>query len=148
MTSRLPPSRRVEFPIAERFASRWADNDVYGHMNNAAYYGFIDSAVNRFMIARAGIDIHAGPLIALVVETGCRFHQPLAFPQEIVVAMKVARLGTSSVTWHVGLFDAGTRAEDEASADAHFTHVLVDRETRRPQPWPDAMRNALASAMG
>ena len=148
MTTRPPPSRRVEFAIAETFASRWADNDVYGHINNAAYYGFIDSAVNRYMIASAGIDIHAGPLIALVVETGCRFHHPLAFPQDIEVAMKVARLGTSSVTWHVGLFHAPAATSAVAAADASFTHVLVDRTTRRPTPWPDPMRDALTSAMG
>lgn len=148
MSTRPPPSRRGEFPVTETFASRWADNDVYGHINNAAYYGFIDSAVNRFMIARAGIDIHAGPLIALVVETGCRYHQPLAFPQAVEVAMKVMRVGTSSVRWHAGLFEAPAGYGDPAAADAHFTHVLVDRATRRPSAWPDAMRDALTSAMG
>ncbi len=81
------PSLRSRFPAAYVLATRWADNDVYGHINNAAYYGLIDSAVNRFMIARAGIDIHAGPLIALVVETGCRYHSALAFPQDVEVAL-------------------------------------------------------------
>ncbi|MBJ3777691.1 acyl-CoA thioesterase [Acuticoccus mangrovi] len=148
MALRLPPTRRSDFPLSETIASRWADNDIYGHLNNAAYYGFIDTAVNRYMIARAGIDIHAGPLIALVVETGCRYHRELHFPQNIEVAMKVARLGTSSVTWYVALFEAPAGTTTEAAADAHFTHVLVDRITRRPTPWPDPMRDALAGAMG
>ncbi|WP_108658758.1 acyl-CoA thioesterase [Acuticoccus kandeliae] len=148
MAARLPPSRRADYPLCETIASRWADNDVYGHVNNAAYYTLIDSAVNRYMIVRAGVDIHSGPLIALVVETGCRFHHPLTFPQHIDIAMKVARLGVSSVTWHIALFESPAGAQSPAAADAHFTHVLVDRATRRPEPWPDPMRDALTAAMG
>lgn len=147
MSGRPPPSIRSQFPVGEVIASRWADNDVYGHINNAAYYGFIDTAVNRFMIARTGVDIHAGAVIALVVETGCRYHEALAFPQDIEVGLVVARLGTTSVTWHAGLFSSPAALDQPAAADAHFTHVLVDRATRRPTPWPDAMRDCLMSAM-
>lgn len=139
---------RADFPLAYTLSTRWADNDIYGHVNNAAYYGLIDTAVNRFMISRAGIDIHAGPLIALVVETGCRFHASIAFPQEIDVALKVGRLGNTSVTWQAGLFGSPAAPEDRAAADAHFVHVLVDRTTRRPVPWTDTMRSALVAAVG
>ncbi|MEM0908664.1 MAG: thioesterase family protein [Pseudomonadota bacterium] len=145
---RKQPSARSAFPISLVLQSRWADNDIYGHINNAAYYGLIDTAVNRFMIAKAGMDMHVGPRIGLVVETGCRYHKPLAFPDDIEVALKVARLGNTSVTWTVGLFVAPAGPDSVACADAHFTHVLVDRATRRPAPWPDTMRNALTSAMG
>lgn len=146
--SRQPPSLRSAFPVAITLASRWSDNDVYGHINNAAYYGLIDTAVNRYMIARAGLDIHAGPVIALVVETGCRYHGPLAFPDEIEVAIKVARIGTTSVTWTAALFAAPATPDTPAAADAHFTHVLVERVSRQPTPWPDRMRDALIAAMG
>ncbi|MCF3931936.1 acyl-CoA thioesterase [Acuticoccus sp. M5D2P5] len=148
MVSHPVPSRRADYALCETIASRWADNDVYGHVNNAAYYTMIDSAVNRYMIARAGIDIHSGPFIALVVETGCRFHHPLHFPQNIEIAIKVARIGLSSATWHVALFEAPAAPETSAAADAHFTHVLVDRATRQATPWPDRMRDALSAAMG
>lgn len=147
MTQRQPPSRRSHYKVAEVIASRWADNDIYGHINNAAYYSFLDTAVNRFMIGKAGIDIHNGALIALVVETGCRYHEALAYPCDVEVGLQVARLGNSSVTWHGALFAAPAAPDALAAADAHFTHVLVDRETRRPTPWPDAMRDCLMSAM-
>lgn len=148
MANRVPPTRRADYPIAEAVTSRWTDNDVYGHINNAAYYTFLDTAVNRFMIARAGIDLHAGALIALVVETGCRFHEALAFPSDVEVGLRVARLGTTSVTWHAAFFAAPAAPGDAAAADAHFTHVLVDRASRVPTPWPDAMRDCLMTAMG
>ena len=148
MSSRPMPTLRSAFVICERLTTRWADNDVYGHINNAAYYGLIDTAVNRYMLSTAGMDIDAGPVIGLVVETGCRYHEPLAFPQDVDVALKVARLGTTSVTWQVGLFSAPAEPNASAAADAHFTHVLVDRVNRRPTPWPDGMRDALTAAMG
>ena len=94
------------------------------------------------------LDIHNGPVIALVVETGCRYHAPLAFPDDVEVALKVARIGTSSVTWMAALFGAPAGEGATAAADAHFTHVLVARDNRRPTPWPDPMRDALVAAMG
>ena len=148
MAARPSPSLSSVYPVFERVGTRWADNDIYGHVNNAVYYTLIDTAVNRFMISRAGLDIHSGPVIGLVVESGCRFHAPLSFPGEVIVGLKVARLGTSSVTWHAGIFADPMADGDAAAADAHFTHVLVDRTDRRPTPWPDTMRDALASALG
>lgn len=148
MTERLPPARRAGFFVSETIATRWADNDVYGHVNNAAYYGFVDTAVNRFLISRAGLDFRDGPVICLVVETGLRYHAALAYPQEIEVALRVERIGTSSVTWRVGLFAAPAEPSDPCAAEGHFVHVLVDRQSRRPVAWPPAMRAALAAAAG
>jgi len=146
MQHRPPPATRAGFFVSQSIATRWADNDVYGHVNNAAYYGFVDTAVNRFLIARAGLDFHAGPTIALVVETGLRYHAPLAYPQEIEVALAVERLGRTSVTWRVGLFAAPAGEEEPCAAEGHFVHVCVDRESRRPVPWPAPMRAALEAA--
>jgi acyl-CoA thioester hydrolase len=121
--------------------TRWADNDVYGHVNNVAYYGYFDTAVNRLLIERCGLDIHGGPVIGLVVETGCRYHAPVAFPDALEVGIAVERLGRTSVAYALGVF----RAKEERSvADGRFVHVYVDRASRRPVPLPDAMRSALA----
>ena len=120
--------------------TRWADNDIYGHVNNAAYYGFFDTAVNCFLIDQAGLDIHAGTVIGLVVETGCNYFAPLAYPQTIETGLRVARIGSSSVQYELGLFAKG---ESEPAAQGRFVHVYVDRETRRPVALPDAMRSAL-----
>ncbi|MFT6461277.1 MAG: acyl-CoA thioester hydrolase, partial [Maricaulis maris] len=122
-----------------------ADNDIYGHINNAAYYGFFDTAVNCFLIEEAGLDIHAGAVIGLVVETGCNYFAPLAFPETVEAGVRVARLGNSSVSFEIGLFRQG---EDDPAAQGRFVHVYVDRDTRRPVPLPDAMRVALAGIAG
>ena len=132
--------KREDFVWFDRIATRWMDNDVYGHVNNVVYYSFFDTAVNRFLIEKAGLDIHGGETIGLVVETACRYHAPLGFPVQIEAGVRVARIGNSSVRYDVGIFEAGAT---EAAADGHFVHVYVDREQRRPTPVPDGMRRAL-----
>lgn len=131
---------RNAYPRFRPIPTRWADNDIYGHVNNAAYYGFFDTAVNCFLIEEAGLDIHGGSVIGLVVETGCNYFAALAYPQTVEAGLRVARIGNSSVTYQIGLFREG---EDEPAAQGHFVHVYVDQDTRRPVSLPDAMRQAL-----
>lgn len=136
-----PQSSREDFPHGLTIPTRWMDNDVYGHVNNALYYAFFDTVINHYLIAEGGLDIHAGAVIGLAVETGCQFLQPIAFPQVVDARLRVARLGSSSVRYEVGLFIVGT---DDPAALGFFVHVFVDRITRRPTPIPDALRAALA----
>ncbi len=113
------------------------DNDIYGHLNNVVHYSLFDTAVNRTLIEAGLLDIHGGPVIGLVVESGCRYHAALAFPDVIAAGLRVGRLGRSSVRYEIGLF----RGDDaQAAAEGHFVHVHVDRETRRPVELPPAWR--------
>lgn len=120
--------------------TRWADNDIYGHVNNVAYYGYFDTIVNEYLIAEGALDIHKGAVIGLVVETGCRYFAPLEFPQKLEGALRVAKIGNSSVRYELAVFKEG---ESAPAAEGHFVHVYVDRETRRPAPLPDVFRKAL-----
>jgi acyl-CoA thioester hydrolase len=138
--SRRPPATRAEFAHFLAIPTRWMDNDAYGHVNNVVYYSFFDTAVNRFLIDRGVLRIDASPVIGLVVETGCRYHRPLAFPDAVEVGIRVAHLGTSSVRYELGVFREG---EDTAAAEGHFVHVYVDRETRKPAPLSAELRAAL-----
>jgi acyl-CoA thioester hydrolase len=116
------------------------DNDVYGHVNNVVYYSWFDTAVNATLIEKGVLDIHGGSTIGLVIETQCNYFAPLAFPQTIDAGIRVAKLGTSSVRYEVGLFAQG---EPLTAAKGHFVHVYVDRETRRPVPLPTALKTYL-----
>ncbi|MCY1406472.1 1,4-dihydroxy-2-naphthoyl-CoA hydrolase [compost metagenome] len=116
------------------------DNDVYGHVNNVNYYSYFDTVVNEYLIRAGVLDFERGETIGLVVETQCNYFQSLAFPEVIDAGLRVTRLGSSSVRYEVGLFRQG---EEEAAAQGHFVHVYVNRESRRPQPLPEAMRAAL-----
>ncbi len=120
------------------------DNDVYGHVNNVVYYSWFDTAVNAWLIEQGALDIHAGEVIGLVIETQCNYFAPLAFPQTIEAGLRVAHLGSSSVRYEVGLFAQG---EPLTAACGHFIHVYVDRQTRRPVPLPPSLKTVLQTAL-
>jgi acyl-CoA thioester hydrolase len=120
--------------------TRWRDNDVYGHMNNAVYYEYVDACVNHWIQASGTLPVPGGPVIGLVAETGCVFHAALGFPRSVEAGLAVSHIGNSSVRYEVGLFDQGGT---KAAAEAHFVHVYVDAESHRPVPIPDGFRAAL-----
>jgi acyl-CoA thioester hydrolase len=120
--------------------TRWSDNDLYGHINNTVYYSFFDTVVNRFLIEGGFLDLEQSEVIGLVVETGCRYAKPVAFPEAITAGLRVGHMGRSSVRYEVALF----RGEDDAAAaEGHFIHVYVDRASRRPTPLPEPLRALL-----
>lgn len=125
-----------------RLETRWLDNDVYGHINNVVYYGLFDTAVNRYLIETGALDIHQGTVIGLVVESGCRYFAPMAFPDIVQAGVGVTRVGNTSVSYQVGLF----RNDDvEPAAQGHFVHVYVDRQSRRPTSLPLRLREAVSA---
>jgi acyl-CoA thioester hydrolase len=131
---------RADFPHFLALATRWMDNDIYGHVNNVVYYSYFDTVVNEHLVRAGGLDIREGPTIGLVVETCCRFHRPLSFPGVVDAGLRVVRLGNSSVKYEIALFAAG---ENGPAATGYFVHVWVDRVTNRPTTVPDRIRAAL-----
>jgi acyl-CoA thioester hydrolase len=142
VSGREPPPARTAFRVFRTLATRWMDNDVYGHINNVAYYSYFDTAVNQALIEAGVLDPAGSPVIGLVVETGCRYFAPLSFPGPVEVGLAVERLGSSSVTYALGVFRPGAA---EAAAAGHFTHVYVDRHGRRPVAIPAGTRALLES---
>ena len=137
---RAVPSARTDFIHFVEITTRWMDNDVYGHVNNVVYYSFFDTAVNQFLIRQGALDIHSGSAIGLVVHSHCDYFAPLAFPCKVEAGIRVARAGSSSVQYDIGLFEAGAPS---SAARGQFVHVYVDRDSRRPQPLPAEIQRAL-----
>lgn len=139
--SRPRPPAREDYPYHRAIPTRWIDNDLYGHVNNVVYYVYFDTIIAQFLIEEGGLDPFAGGVVGIAVETGCRFHRPIRFPERVIAGLRVAHLGTSSVRYEVGIF----REDDEtAAADGHFVHVFVERDSQRPTPIPEPIRSALA----
>jgi acyl-CoA thioester hydrolase len=134
-----PPSRAA-FARFVPFATRWSDNDAYGHLNNVVYYALFDSAVNAILIEAGLLDPAASPVIGLVVESSCRFYSSLTYPEPAEVGVAVERLGRSSVSYRLAVFKAGAA---EAAAAGGYTHVYVERATNRPVPIPDGHRRLM-----
>lgn len=129
-----------DYPYTVEIATRWEDNDAYGHINNVVYYSFFDTAVNRYLIKEGKLDIHNGQIVGYVVSSQCQYVAPAAYPETIYVGLRVVKLGRSSVTYGLSVY-----AGDDRRRVAHgtFVHVFVDRKTDRAVEIPSELRDAL-----
>ena len=138
---RQAAAHRAGFPAFTDITTRWMDNDVYGHINNVVYYSFFDTAINEFLINSKFLEPRNSAVIGFVVETGCQYFRPIAFPDRVAAGIRVVHLGKSSVRYEVGIF---RNEEETASAQGHFVHVYVERGSNRPvAELPEPLREAL-----
>ena len=143
MPKRLPT--RAEYRFFLDIPTRWMDNDVYRHVNNVTYYSWFDTVVARFLLGSGAINLTDSPVIGVVVETLCRYHAPVAFPETVSAGLRVERLGNTSIRYGIAIFREG---EEAASAEGHFVHVYVDRATQtKPQPLPALLREAAVALL-
>jgi acyl-CoA thioester hydrolase len=140
MSERPARLSRSAFRIFRAIATRWMDNDAYGHVNNVHYYSYFDSAVNGWLIEEGLLDVANSPVIGLVAETGCTYFESVAFPEKLEAGIAVTHLGRSSVRYAIGIFREGA---DLAVAQGYFVHVHVERMTQRPIDIPERTREAL-----
>ncbi|KAA2250118.1 acyl-CoA thioesterase [Solihabitans fulvus] len=131
---------RTDYPHWQRVPTRWNDNDSYGHVNNVVHYAFMDTVINTWLIERGGLDIHGGAAIGLCVESHCSYRASMSFPETVDAGLRIGHLGRSSVRYEVGFLRDGA---DEVIAEGHFTHVFVDRVSRRPVEIPADLRAAM-----
>ena len=138
-----------DFPVHWPVQTRWTDNDMFGHLNNAVYYELFDTAINAWINTSAGVDPVTAPWLGVVAESGCRYFTELTFPDPLAVGLAVTRLGRTSVTYRLALFETHgeSQAPHRVAAVGHWVHVYVDRAERRPVPIPDAVRTLLATAV-
>ena len=148
MTDRPPRPTRADYAVWRTATTRWADDDVYGHMNNATYFELIDTAVNAHLLEATGVDIRRLQAVGVVAEVSCRYFAELGFPEPVELGLAVERVGTSSVVYRVGIFQG---PYDEAGAEGRFVHVYVDNTAhggigssrRQVVPVPEVIRAAV-----
>lgn len=140
MTAKPAPNARSHYRHFTTITTRWMDNDVYRHVNNVVFYSFFDTAVNEYLMQQRVLDLDRSAAVSLVVETGCQFFSPVAFPDVVHCGLRVAHLGNSSVRYEIGIF---RNDEPRASAQGHFVHVACERHTHRPVAMPADLRRAL-----
>jgi acyl-CoA thioester hydrolase len=131
-----------DFPVHWPVLTRWTDNDMFGHLNNAVYYELFDTAINAWINTNCEVDPLNVPWLGVVAESGCRYFAELKFPDPLVVGLAAVRIGNSSVTYRLGIFTA----DGPVAAVGHWVHVYVDRTSRRPVPIPDTIRALLEKA--
>ena len=140
MSDRATPSARSDYPIFYALESRWADNDIYGHINNVAYYAYFDSVVNRFLIEEGGLRPGVDTVVGYVVHSSADYFSPASYPVTLTLGLKVLRIGEKSVRWEVGVFASDS---EQSCVTGTFTHAFVNRESGRSAPVPEGIRRAI-----
>jgi len=88
-----------------------------------------DSVVNSYLIKHCGLHPPTSSRIGLVVHSHCDYFAPVGFPAVLDICLRVKKLGKSSVTHEIGVFEQGS---EEVKAVGEFVHVFVDSQTRKP----------------
>ncbi|WP_020179115.1 thioesterase family protein [Methylopila sp. M107] len=127
------PLPRSAYRFAHRITTRWSDNDVYGHVNNALYYSFFDTTITSYLLTRGDLLMSVSGPMLFVVASDCAYFRGFAFPETVESGLAISAIGARSVTWRIGLFGEG---EDAPRAQGRFVHACVDRTTQRPRAWP------------
>jgi len=138
--SRAVPARRESFALFYGVPTRWADNDIYGHANNVVYYAWFDTVVNRFLIEEGGLEPLTAPVVGFVVASSCDYFSPVEYPAVLELGLRIARLGTKSVTWELGVFLPG---DSVSRATGRFTHAFVERASNTSAAIPAEIRAAI-----
>lgn len=134
---------RDRYHIFTTLTTRWKDNDVYGHVNNAVYNAWMDTAVTQFF-REHWPGIPDRPIVPVAAETLFTFHRSISHPAHVETGFRVEQIGRTSVRCGVGIF---IESQNEAAAWGHMVHVWVDRESNNAVPIPDEMRRGLEMAL-
>jgi len=132
--------RIADFPFSIEIPTRWGDNDMLQHLNNVVYNRMIETVVVHFTLGPLAIDWQKSPSYPLVVESLCRFHRPLSFPETVTAGLRAGRVGGTSVTYEIALFGEGDQIP---ASTGHFIHVFIDRDTHRSVQIPDPVRGLI-----
>jgi acyl-CoA thioester hydrolase len=139
-----PPAGLGSYGYRYSFATRWNDNDQYGHLNNVVYYEAMDTTINRWLIEEAGMDPVGGDQITVCAASSCTFSRSVSYPVDLEVGLRAGRVGRTSVSWELGLFSG---ADPAPAATGSFTHVFVDPRSLRPVPVPAALRTLVVDTL-
>ncbi|KAK1069113.1 hypothetical protein LTR74_005155 [Friedmanniomyces endolithicus] len=118
---------RKDYAYRLDYRTRWADNDMFHHLNNPIYGVLIDSIINDYLIKNCGYNMHSYPRTALVASTYCDYFGSVAYPSMLGVGLRVVKLGNNSVTYECGIFEED---QEQVKAVGGFTQIY--RGKRRP----------------
>ena len=121
-------------------STRWNDNDVRWHVNNAKYYEFFDTVINKMLMELNSVSLKAGKNIFVTAETGCKYFEEISFPDKIIAGLKIDYIGNTSIRYDIGLFKNNF---NKTSAKGFFVHVLINQNTKKPSPIPLKLKNDL-----
>ena len=122
-----------DYKYFQEITTRWNDNDVRWHVNNAKYYEFFDTIINKYLIGLETFDLKTDKNFFVTAETSCKYFEEISFPDSITAGLKINYIGNSSIKYEIGLFKNENKT---VSAIGIFVHILINSITKRPVKIP------------
>ena len=128
------------FPVKLEQKVAWGEMDAFGHVNNANYLRWFESAriayFEKIAMSRGAGD--ASPWVPILARATVDFRKPVTYPDTITVEATVTKFGNTSFTMAYRATSAalGLVAEGEAIV------VVLDGSGQK-RPLPDALKRAV-----
>ena len=139
---------REKFRFLFPFRVRYSEIDGQGVVFNAHYLTYYDTAITEYFRAIAfdlAVDVKTTGVDFHVVRSLVEYKAPILFDQEIDVGVRVARIGRSSLTFHLGIF---ARNADRLFATGEIVWVYTHQTTHETVSVPQALREKIATLEG
>ncbi len=127
------------FPIKLSLRIDWSEMDLFGHVNNVAYFKYIQaSRVNYWEISGLAASFSETKIGPILLSTSCQFIKPLHYPGNIVVAASIPFIKNTSF----GIHHQVLNEKGEIAAEAHDVIVTFDFNKNEKAPVSDVFRQA------
>jgi acyl-CoA thioester hydrolase len=140
------PVELADFPVTIRLPVQWGDQDPFGHVNNATYFRWYESARIAYLekIGLSGVreEDQLGPILAAI---SCNYRRQIKYPDQVVIGTRVTRMGRTSITMEHKLW---SREHNAIAADGQGTVVVFDYRAGQPRAAPEFLRAALEKLEG
>lgn len=136
MTSTSLPQQLQAFPVVIEIPVQWGELDAYGHVNNAVFFRYFESA-RMVYLERCGFveSYDLNKIGAILRSTDCRFYRPLYHPDTVMIGVRVTHLDEDRFTMAYLAVSAKT-GKTVAEATAVVVSFDYEKHTKVRLPGP------------
>lgn len=126
-----------QYPIVHEQTVAWGDMDAYGHVNNAMYYRYIESARLAYLEI---LGLSNEPIFTVVSSNQCRYLKPVVYPDHLKVAARIEEVRNSAVRMQYVLW---SEQQQSIVATSEAVIVCVDKKTMQKTQIPEHIREKI-----
>lgn len=135
----------MHFPVSLTLRIDWSELDLFGHVNNVAYFKYIQASRVNYWEAiglyRMYEQQRIGPMLA---SASCDFRQPLYYPGIVIIQARMEFIKNTSFGFHHRLL----AADGSLAAEAHDVMVMYDFNKMEKVGFPEEIRRKVEEVEG
>ncbi|MBL8321245.1 MAG: acyl-CoA thioesterase [Acinetobacter sp.] len=124
----------AEYPVIYEQKVAWGDMDAFGHVNNAVYYRYIESARICYF---EELNIFQQDIYTVVASSQCQYLRPLFYPDQLKIGARVEEMRSSAIRMSYILWSG---QQQNIAARGEAVIVCVDKLNLQKIPMPENIR--------